>query len=114
MKYDLFLSHSHKDSVFVDRLAKDCVERGISVWLDEWELIAGSILPRGIQEGIENSRLFGIVLSPDSVESNWVPEELYQAIMAALSRNPESIIPILLRKDVTIPEFWMKKGDILH
>lgn len=101
--YQLFLSYSRKDTAFVEQLAEDCRQNGISVWFDKWELAAGSIFPNRIQEGINKSKFFGIVLSPDSNKSKWVDEELNQAYMKALDDNRECIIPIRLSKDAAIP-----------
>jgi hypothetical protein len=56
---DLFLSHSHADKRFVRQLSSDCKQRGISVWVDEAELLIGDLVwahpnPTGVLEGPAN------------------------------------------------------------
>lgn len=41
MKFDVFLSHNSKDKPAVKTLGTTLKQRGLSVWLDEWELRPG-------------------------------------------------------------------------
>ena len=34
----IFISYSHEDSEFVDRLAAQLVRNRVYIWLDRWEL----------------------------------------------------------------------------
>jgi hypothetical protein len=59
--YDVFISHAGEDKDAVVRpLAGELVDRGVSVWFDEFELRIGDSLRRKIDHGIARSR-FGIV-----------------------------------------------------
>ena len=40
-RFDVFLSHNSDDKSVVRDLAEKLKARGIKVWLDEWELVAG-------------------------------------------------------------------------
>ncbi|MHB1462501.1 MAG: toll/interleukin-1 receptor domain-containing protein [Armatimonadota bacterium] len=97
----VFLSHSHADSQFVKRLATDLEDQGIMTWYDEWDLALGHSLTIQIQEGIQSSGFFVVVLSPDSVSSDWVRTEW----TAAFSHEMES------RRIVVIP-IWLVNCDI--
>jgi hypothetical protein len=55
--FDVFLSHSSKDKVVVRAVAERLRADGLRVWFDEWELKPGDILPKKIDEGLENSRV---------------------------------------------------------
>jgi len=72
---DLFISYSSKDAEFVTKLAKDLQGRGVSVWWDKWMMKVGDSLHKKIQEGITNSALLCVVLSPYSVSSPWVEKD---------------------------------------
>lgn len=40
--YDVFLSHSHEDAEWVEKLAKQLEDRKkLNVWLDKWILVPG-------------------------------------------------------------------------
>jgi hypothetical protein len=104
----VFLSHSHKDKPFVRKLAKDLDISGIKVWIDEAEIKVGDSLIRKIISGIDSVDYLGIVLSPNSVNSQWVQEELEQALNIQVSQGYIKILPILLL-DCEIPGFLRGK-----
>jgi hypothetical protein len=71
-----FISHSSKDKPFVERLATDLRTReGIDAWLDQWEILPGDRIPQRLEEGLSNASIFVLVLSPESVNSQWVSYE---------------------------------------
>ena len=90
----LFLSYSRRDREFAERLAGDLTDRGVAVWADWWEMAVGDSLPRKIEESIAKSAWFGIVLSPDSIDSRWVRAELDLALTMEMEGRL-SILPIL-------------------
>jgi hypothetical protein len=105
---DLFVSYSSKDAEFVSKLARDLHSRGVSVWWDKWMMKVGDSLHKKIQEGITNSALLCVVLSPDSVSSPWVEKELNSALMKELEQREVFVLPILYR-DCQIPLFLKDK-----
>ncbi len=58
----VFLSHTNADKSFVRRLASDLTDRGVKVWLDEWELSVGDSLSERIQAGILVAGFLAVVL----------------------------------------------------
>lgn len=98
----LFISHSHKDRDFAERLARDLVDQGQDVWFDKWEVRPGdSIVSKIFEEGLSNASAFTIVLSKESVRSKWVREELNIATIRRIE-DLTRVIP-LLKEDVEIP-----------
>jgi len=87
----IFISYSRKDMGFVRKLAGDLEKAGYDVWWDLTDLRGGDDWVRLIPAAIESSQHFIIVISPDSVESEWVRKEYTQAL--SLRRK---IIPIML------------------
>lgn len=110
MRYhDIFLSHGHEDKPFVKMLQDAFVERGVKkVWVDEAEILVGDSLLKKIAEGIEKTEYFGIVLSPNSVDSPWVQHELEQAMNYEINAKSVKVLP-LLHKDCDIPPFLKGK-----
>jgi hypothetical protein len=100
----IFLSHNHRDKPFVRTLGHDLSAMGVRVWLDEAEIKIGDMLIEKISNAIDEMQYLGIVLSPHSVESRWVKEELSQAFIGQLSRRDTVVLPILLA-DCQIPGF---------
>jgi len=52
----VFISYSHSDSEFADRLARQLVAHKTNVWLDKWELNIGDSLIERIQGAIQGAR----------------------------------------------------------
>jgi hypothetical protein len=76
MNMKVFISHSSIDKPFVERLATDLRTReGIDAWLDKWEILPGDRIPEKLEEGLSNAGIFVLVLSPESVNSQWVSYE---------------------------------------
>lgn len=71
----VFMSHSSVDKPFVERLATDLRRESIDAWLDKWEIMPGERIPSKIEEGLNNADAFILVLSPQSVNSQWVSYE---------------------------------------
>ena len=72
----VFVSHSSVDKKFVKRLATDLrTRKGIDAWWDRWEINPGSSIPERLEEGLSEAEVFILVLSPDSVNSQWVEYE---------------------------------------
>jgi hypothetical protein len=104
----IFLSHSSKDREFANRLALDLRARGLSVWYDQWELDVGDSLFERIQGALAEASWLLIVLSPDSVESRWVREELSAIQVRQLAAKGVGVLPVLYR-DCEIPLFLQSR-----
>ena len=87
----IFISYSRKDIDFVRKLAGDLEKAGYDVWWDITDLRGGDDWVRQIPEAIRLSQFFLVVLTPDSVESEWVRKEYTQALSLR-----KKIIPIML------------------
>jgi hypothetical protein len=105
---NIFVSHSSKDRIFVNTLALDLRSRGFDVWYDQWELGVGDSISTVIQKGIMESSWLLVVLSPDSVSSRWVREELNAAFARQLAEDRVYILPVLHR-DCIMPVFLADK-----
>jgi hypothetical protein len=104
----VFISYSHDDREFVRRLADDLMRRSISVWWDEWEIGVGDSLIDKVESGITSSSYLAIVLSPSSVSSAWVREELNAALIRQLRERRVFVLPILI-EDCEIPVLLQDK-----
>ena len=87
----IFISYSRKDIGFVRKLAGDLEKAGYDVWWDLTDLRGGDDWPRVIPAAIESSQFVIVVLSPNSIVSDWVEKEYMQALSLR-----KKIIPTML------------------
>jgi hypothetical protein len=102
MGKQIFISYSHHDRGFVEQLAKDLKFAGFPVWWDEWEIKVGHSIIKKVSEGIGKSAYLAIVLSPSSVESDFVQRELNSALVTQLKSKKIEILPLLI-SDCEVP-----------
>jgi hypothetical protein len=94
----VFISHNHEDKTFVRRLGSDLAAKGVRPWIDEAEINIGESLISKISIAIDEMDYFAIVLSPRSVASAWVQQELEQALTTQIASHKVKVMPILLEK----------------
>lgn len=76
----IFLSRNSKDKPFVRRLAERLRSCGVRVWLDEAEIGIGDSLIQRIGTAIDETDYVAVVLSKNSINSEWVQRELQIAL----------------------------------
>jgi hypothetical protein len=91
----VFLSHSHADKAFVRSLAKKLGEHGIDYWLDEAEIRTGESLIQRLSDAVADVDYVLAVLSPASVRSRWVREELQQAMTRQIKGRRFRVLPVV-------------------
>ncbi|TLU87714.1 MAG: TIR domain-containing protein [Chlorobium sp.] len=94
--YDVFLSHNKADKPKVRRLAERLRSAGVRVWFDEWVVKAGEIIPLKVDEGLEQSRVLLLCISPEALASGWVAQERSTAVHRDPSNAGRRFIPLLL------------------
>ncbi len=90
MAKKIFLSYSHKDKDFAEKVAKDLEKVGYEVWWDITDIDGGDRWAKEIQDGLTQSEVLAIIVSPDSVVSEWVEKEFVFA-----SKHGMKIVPLL-------------------
>ena len=95
-----FLSYAREDQDFARRLAKDLESCDYTLFFDESGIRSGSSWPKSIQSALNSCTCLIIVLSPHSVASEYVLNEVQYA-----RDHGKQIIPIL-RQECDIP-FWI-------
>lgn len=97
----IFISHSAKDKSLADRLAVDLRAAGVEVWYDSDEIIVGDAIFEKIEQGAKCDFMV-ILLSPESVISWMVKQELMMFLNEERRRGHAVILPTLY-KDCDIP-----------
>ncbi len=92
-----FFSYCREDSDFALKLAEDLKVAGAQVWIDQLDIEPGTPWDRAVEAALTNSPRMLVVLSPVSVNSDNVRDE----VSFALSRQ-KRVIPVLYR-DCDVP-----------
>jgi len=87
-----FISYSRRDKAAAIKLKEDLEFRGLPTWLDLDDIPAGTEWPAELEEAIDQCPYFLLLLSPDSVSSDYTRHEY----TIALTRK-KYIIPVMLR-----------------
>lgn len=104
----IFISYSHSDKDFVDRLASQLVRNRTYVWLDRWELNVGDSIIARIQEAISSASALLVILSNASVQSEWCKKEMNAGLLRELDERQVVVLPVLL-ENCSIPLFLRDK-----
>jgi hypothetical protein len=104
----VFICYSSKDRDFAQKLAKDLTTYGIMVWYDEYEIKVGDSITEKISKALQECDYLCIILSPDSVNSEWVKRELSVALLDELDHKRVKVLPILW-KDCQVPPLIQDK-----
>lgn len=71
-EYRVFLSHSHQDQWLSGAIKEKIEACGIRVWLDAFDIPGGADIEERILQGLEACHECLVLLSPASVDSQWV------------------------------------------
>lgn len=102
----IFLSHNSKDKPFVRKLASDLRSQGFYVWVDEAEIKLGDSLIEKIRDGLDRVEYVGVVLSNNSINSQWVKKEIDIAMNQEIEDKKIKVLPLMLEK--VEPPYFLK------
>lgn len=106
-KKSIFISHTHSDKLFAERIALDISDYDINVWIDEAEIKLGDSLIQKIREGIDNVDYLAVILSPESIKSEWVKKEVDIAMNQEIKGKRVKVLPLMFKK-CNLP--WFLEG----
>jgi len=97
--YSCFLSYSSKDDEFARRLYDDLQGRNIRTWFAPEELKIGDRFRARIDESIRIHDKLVIILSANSVNSDWVETEVESAIEREQKEGKDVLFPIAIDEE---------------
>ncbi len=117
-----FISYSRINSDFALRLAKDLKAVGEDIWFDQLDIPTGARWDDEIEKALDKSEAFLIILSPESIKSQNVKDEVGYAIDAGKLILPVVIencnVPFRLRRfqyvDFTNKPYENSLAEIKH
>ena len=92
-----FFSYRRSDSEFALRLAGDLKSAGADVWIDQLDIEPGQEWDKAIEVALSGASRMILILTPESVESRKVRNEIAYAL------DEDKIIIPILYKDCTVP-----------
>ena len=93
---DVMISLAGEQRKTVAEALKEALEqKGLSVWLDVYEVPIGGNLPRRIGEALEKSRVVVALISDEYIRKEWPMRELEMAVSTGLDEE-ERLIPVLV------------------
>jgi hypothetical protein len=110
----IFISHASEDKETVAMpLAERLRQRGLDVWLDQWELTGGDSLRRSIEKALSRASFGIVIVSPAYMRKMWPNREL-DGLFALETMDRKMILPVLhnIRHDELMRE-WPMFGDRL-
>lgn len=105
----VFVSHHHSsaEDVFTARLVSDLEAAGADVWVDTGQIESGNFM-RTINEGLSGRQWMVLVMTPESLQSRWVQEEVYAALHQVHGDRMLGVIPVVAKAcdESNIPAMW--------
>lgn len=94
--FDAFLSHSHNDAEWVERLAKRLEDNcGFRIWLDKWILVPGVSWQQEMAKGLGEASACAICIGANPPKG-WFQEEIERALDLQTRNLSFRVIPVLL------------------
>jgi len=103
----LFVSYSHSDTEFVDKVGNNLTKKGIRYWRDIHEMKAGR-MEKQIDRAIRQNPTVLLVLSEYSLNSDWVEHEVRTAREIEKELNRDTLCPVAL-DDSWKSSHWPKR-----
>jgi len=103
--YSCFISYSTKDQDFADRLYADLQNKGVRCWFAPHDVQGGRKLHEQIDEAIRLHDKLLLILSPYSMESEWVKTEIAKARKREVRDERRVLFPIRLAPFETLRDW---------
>jgi TIR domain len=91
----VFISYSWKDSAVAEQV-KGAIPSQFDVWIDKERVRPGDEISKALQDGLSASDYYVILISDNSIASNWVKREIATAFDLA-TKKKLSVIPVILQ-----------------
>ena len=66
----IFISYARTDEAFAVKLARDLRDKGVKVWIDQFDIYPGEKWDSEVQQALRSCGSIMVILSPTSVASD--------------------------------------------
>ncbi len=119
--YSCFISYSSKDDDFAKRLHADLQNNGVRCWFAPHDMPIGAKIWDALDEAIRHRDKLLLILSENSILSDWVEDEVNKAFAEERDRKQTVLFPIRIDDEVLkTSESWATKlrerhiGDFIN
>ena len=109
--YSCFISYSTKDQEFADRLYADLQNKGVRCWFAPHDVQGGKKLHEQIDAAIRTHEKLLLVLSPNSMNSEWVKTEIRKARKRERTEKKRVLFPVRLAPFDAIRDWELFDAD---
>jgi hypothetical protein len=109
--YSCFISYSTKDHEFANRLYADLQNEGVRCWFAPHDIRAGKKIHEQIDEAIRVHEKLLLILSPDSMNSEWVKTEIRKARRRERTEKKRVLFPVRLVSFEAIRDWELFDAD---
>lgn len=104
---NVFISYARSDSGEAERLVKSLRAINVTGWLDQADIAAGESISSAVRDAIVRSSAVVVLLSPNSLRSEWVQFEI-----GAAEALEKKIIPVIVsgeHLEKELPDILMER-----
>ena len=94
--YSCFISYSAKDSELAERLHSDLQDKGVRCWFAPEDMKIGDRIRGAIDQAIRLHDKLLLILSKNSIDSDWVEAEVESALEQEQKRGQTVLFPVRL------------------
>lgn len=105
----VFISYSSRDTKFAKWLATRLKAEGLDVWIDVQRIAVGDSIVHRLNEGLGSASYLIAILSESSVNSKWVRDELDYAFFKEKTKQPVTILPVVIDECILPPLLMGRK-----
>ena len=109
--YSVFISYTTADEGFAQRIHADLQDHGVRCWFAPQKMQAGRKLIDQIDAGIKLYDKLLLVLSEESMQSDWVAEEIARARAREKQEERRMLFPVRLAPLSTLQEWQLFDAD---
>lgn len=109
--YSCFISYSHKDEEFTNRLFSRMRDEKLRVWFAPEDMKSGNKIHEQIEDAIRIHDKLLLVLSDESMKSEWVKTEIAHARQREVKEGKRVLFPIRLLPFETIRDWKAFDAD---
>jgi hypothetical protein len=109
--YSLFISYSTHDQEFAERLHADLQAKSVRCWFAPHDMRSGKKVHEQIDEAIRVYDKLLLILSPASMESEWVKTEISKARKREIKEGKRVLFPIRLCSFETLRDWECFDAD---
>jgi hypothetical protein len=110
--YSCFISYSSKDQEFAERLYADLQAKGVRCWYAPHHGEAGKKLHEQIDQAIRLHEKLLLILSADSIKSEWVRTEIKKAAKRQAREKKDVLFPVSLVPFAELHAWECWDGDL--